>query len=121
MPVRDESSLGGLLVLVIAFIFILTFVYISRALNASDLQSITASGLQSFTTSDLHSFTASELHSFTASDLHSFIDSEYPWIPIGVHKGSVLYERTYSSGKKAWRYVSESGEYVYPHKKELTA
>jgi len=96
MPIKDESSLEGLLVLVIAFIVILLFVYINRALTQNQPNTPP-----------------------TVSDLYSFIDSEYPWIPIGVHKGSVLYERTYSSGKKAWRYVSESGEYVYPHKKEL--
>ena len=44
--------------------------------------------------------------------------SEDPWKRIGTFKGNLLYERTYPSGKKSWRF-KEGGEYVYPHRREL--
>lgn len=35
------------------------------------------------------------------------------WKPFGVYKGHILYERTYESGKRSWRYENKDGEYVY--------
>jgi hypothetical protein len=34
------------------------------------------------------------------------------WKPFGIYKGHLLYERTYESGKKSWRYEDEDG-YIY--------
>jgi hypothetical protein len=41
-----------------------------------------------------------------------------PWKQIGTFDGNPLYERTYPSGKKSWRF-KEEGEYVYPHRRDL--
>ena len=45
------------------------------------------------------------------------------WIPIGFidndsPDSAVLYERTYESGKKAWRYM-HNNRYVYPRRVEV--
>lgn len=43
------------------------------------------------------------------------------WAPIGTYKDSVLYEQTYPSGKKAWRYTDEFGCQHYPRRREVFA
>jgi len=40
------------------------------------------------------------------------------WIPIGFIDSAILYERTYESGRKAWRYM-RNNRYVYPHRVEV--
>lgn len=45
-------------------------------------------------------------------------DDPDKWQIIGYYSGKVLYEQTYASGKKAWRF-KEDGEYVYPRKREV--
>ena len=32
------------------------------------------------------------------------------WKPFGLYKGHILYERTYDSGKKSWRYEDKNGD-----------
>jgi len=32
------------------------------------------------------------------------------WKPFGMYNGHVLYERTYASGKKSWRYEDKDGD-----------
>jgi len=45
-------------------------------------------------------------------------DDPDKWVIIGYYDGKTLYEQTYASGKKAWRF-KEDGEYVYPRKREV--
>ena len=48
-------------------------------------------------------------------------DKHNAWIPVGVFYESepvILYERTYESGKKAWRYM-HNNTYVYPRRVEV--
>jgi len=40
------------------------------------------------------------------------------WKSIGTYKDRPLYERTYASGKKAWRYMN-NGINLYLHKRDL--
>ena len=35
------------------------------------------------------------------------------WKPLGIYKGNVLYERTYTSGKKSWRIVKDGDGHIY--------
>jgi hypothetical protein len=48
-------------------------------------------------------------------------DKRETWTPIGIFnesKPAILYERTYESGKKAWRYM-HNNRYVYPRRAEV--
>ena len=40
------------------------------------------------------------------------------WEIIGFYGGKTLYEQTYPSGKKAWRF-KDGDDYVYPRKRDL--
>jgi hypothetical protein len=51
-------------------------------------------------------------------DLPDPSDDPDKWQIIGYYEGAILYEQTYASGKKAWRF-KEDGEYVYPRKREV--
>ena len=46
------------------------------------------------------------------------------WVSHGIitrsdGENTQLYERTYPSGKKAWRYLDECDQWVYPRRREL--
>ena len=45
-------------------------------------------------------------------------DDPDKWQIIGYYSGKVLYEQTYASGKKAWRF-KEDGEYCYPRRRDV--
>ena len=47
-------------------------------------------------------------------------EPESDWKIIGVIRDEALYERTYPSGKKAWRYKS-GNTYVYPRRSDLAS
>lgn len=41
------------------------------------------------------------------------------WIPVGWYQEQHLYERTYPSGKKAWRFAGEDGNWIYPRRSDV--
>lgn len=48
----------------------------------------------------------------------SYVEDPEKWQLIGFYNGKKLYEQTYSSGKRAWRF-REDGDYVYPRKRDV--
>jgi hypothetical protein len=47
------------------------------------------------------------------------IAPEAQWIPIGWYQDQHLYQRTYPSGKHAWRFAAEDGTWVYPRRTDV--
>jgi len=54
---------------------------------------------------------------FVAASIHCFDNRPIKehWVPIGSVGGEILYERSYPSGKKAWRLVDKYGNHDYLH------
>ena len=48
----------------------------------------------------------------------SHVEDLEKWQLIGFYNGKKLYEQTYPSGKRAWRF-REDGDYVYPRKRDV--
>lgn len=41
------------------------------------------------------------------------------WLPVGWYQDQHLYQRTYPSGKHAWRFAAEDGAWVYPRRADV--
>jgi len=96
--IRDESTIGeGLVVVIWAIVFVWIFHLLTRSLNRQ------------------------EYYKRSLENAIQTNPSNEKWAPTGTYKGTVLYERTYPSGKKAWRYLDESGQLQYPHRREVLA
>jgi hypothetical protein len=102
MIVKDESSVGGLMVVIMAVVFIWIFQHLTKSLNQQE---------------PYVPVTYARLLEVSMQN-RTCIGK---WNPMGTYNGSVLYERTYPSGKKAWRYIDEAGYQHYPRRREVFA
>jgi len=93
--VKDESSVGGLMVVIAALVFVWIFYLLTRSLNRQ------------------------EYYKRSLENAIQTIPSNEKWAPVGTYKDSILYEQTYPSGKKAWRYMDEAGYKHYPRRREI--
>ena len=41
------------------------------------------------------------------------------WIPVGWFQDKHLYQRTYPSGKHAWRFAGDDGDWIYPRRSDV--
>jgi len=102
MIIKDESSVGGLMVVIAAVVFIWIFHQLTTSLNQQGpYVPVTYARLLE-----------------ESMQQHKCISK---WNPVGMYNGCVLYERTYPSGKKAWRYTDEAGYQRYPRRREVFA
>jgi hypothetical protein len=99
--IRDESSVGGLMVVITAVIFVWIFHQLTKSLNQQE---------------SYVPVTYTRLLEVAKQQ-----PANEKWASVGTYKGSVLYEQTYPSGKKAWRYTDESGHQHYPRRREVFA
>ena len=97
--IRDESTFGeGLVVVIWAIVFVWIFHQLTKSQNHQE-------------STDAR---------LPEPSIQTIPHNEN-WTATGTYKGSVLYERIYPSGKKAWRYLDESGQLQYPHRREVLA
>jgi hypothetical protein len=47
------------------------------------------------------------------------LTNEVRWRPVGWYQDQHLYQRTYPSGKNAWRFTAEDGTWVYPKRTDV--
>ena len=101
--IRDESTFGeGLVVVIWAIVFVWIFHQLTKSQNQ-------------------HEPNVPVTDARLPEPSIQTIPSNENWTAAGTYKGSVLYERIYPSGKKAWRYLDESGQLQYPHRREVLA